>query len=254
MKKLLKYPVLVLFLAAIAVIGVLNVVTPDKKVSETENRDLQQMPRISFSALLDSSERGFAQKYETYLSDQFVWRDGWISAKSVAEALLGKTENNGIAYGSDGYMFGIYRTLDKSNLQKNIEWLRKFAEAHPDLAADLLIVPSSYTVLTDKAPAHLGNVDETQEIADIYDTLSDCYSTFDVQPALSAHSDEYIYYRTDHHWTSLGALYGYEYYGKALGFTANKPSETAENTSEGFLGTYYNKAKKYNAVSDTLTW
>ena len=48
------------------------------------------------------------------------------------------------------------------------------------------------------------------DYAAILQVLTDAgVDTVDVFSALSAHSDENIYYRTDHHWTSLGAYYAY---------------------------------------------
>ena len=63
-----------------------------------------------------------------------------------------------------------------------------------------------------------------------------------------------IYYRTDHHWTSLGAYYAYSQLCQTLGLT---PFDTAAHTAltaNGFYGTHYAKARTWNAVPDVITY
>ena len=95
MKKILHYPVVILLFGVVMFFFIFNLVTPAKGFSEMENRYLSQMPVFSFKGIMDSSEKGFAQRFEQYANDQFFLRDGWISLKSRCEALLGKKENNG---------------------------------------------------------------------------------------------------------------------------------------------------------------
>ena len=79
-------------------------------------------------------------------------------------------------------------------------------------------------------------------------------SFVDVRPTLTAHKSEYIYYRTDHHWTSLGAYYAYSQLCQTLGLT---PFDTAAHTAltaDGFYGTHYAKARTWNAVPDVITY
>ena len=76
----------------------------------------------------------------------------------------------------------------------------------------------------------------------------------DVRDTLKAHKDEYIYYRTDHHWTSLGAYYAYSQLCEALGLTPFDPAAHTALTRDGFYGTHYSKARTWNAVPDTITY
>ncbi len=76
----------------------------------------------------------------------------------------------------------------------------------------------------------------------------------DVRSTLTDHKGEYLYYRTDHHWTSLGAYYADQQLCDALGLT---PFDTAAHTAltaDRFYGTHYSKARTWNAVPDTITW
>jgi len=251
MKQLKTAPAAVLFFAAILLLALLNLVTPDRETSEAENRPLQQAPKFTLSSMLDSSERGFAQKYERYLSDQFVGRDGWITLKSICEAAFGKTENNGVAYGRNGHMFGIYRTYDRENYRANVQALAELAAETPALPKTALLVPSGYEILRDDVPAYLGNVDELSVLAETRKTLEAAgWETVDPAPALDGDS----YYRTDHHWTTHGAYLAYEAYCAQTGLAPAVPDAALRRESAGFLGTYYNKAKKFDAAADTLVW
>ena len=57
--------------------------------------------------------------------------------------------------------------------------------------------------------------------------------------ALLAHRTEYIYFRTDHHWTATGAYYAYEQFCKAKGITPTPMSSYKVDEYDGFLGTFY---------------
>ena len=84
------------------VMTAVDIFTPVKAFSEMENRDLRTESRLSISRLISGD---FQKDYETMVSDQFAGRDGWITAKSVSESALQKTENNGVLYGKNGAFF-----------------------------------------------------------------------------------------------------------------------------------------------------
>lgn len=260
LKPLLAVPVLCLLLGLAGVCFAVNLVTPVKTFSEIENRYLSQMPELSWRALLDSSKKGFAQRFESYANDQFLLRDSWISLKSRCEALLGKTENNGIVYGRDGYLFEKYRSFDTARLERNLGLLEDFADLTPDINRYLMVVPASYEVLADKVPEGLGNVNQLAMIRQINSRMQvRGYTAVDVAtPLVQAHADGEeapLYYRTDHHWTTDGAWLGYAAFLHAAGEpVAITPDPATRRQHEGFWGTYYNKAKKYDATPDTITW
>lgn len=122
------YPLAVLFALIILVLTVVDLATPDAKHSEMENRDLAQNPSFSWKSVFDLS---YGQNYEKYINDQFILRDEWITAKSYAEQALGKTENNGILYGKDGFLFEKLNVMDAERVENNVGYLQKFAENCP---------------------------------------------------------------------------------------------------------------------------
>lgn len=74
-----------------------------------------------------------------------------------------------------------------------------------------MIVPSASLVLKDKLPANAPGLDENAHLDEIYAAAQAAGGNpYDMREVLGAHADEYIYYRTDHHWTAQGAWYAYE--------------------------------------------
>ncbi len=254
LKNLVKHPLLFLFFLFMGGMFIADMITPPIANSEMENRPLKQRPDFSLEELLANE---YTLEYEEFVNDQFVGRDGWITAKSVAESALMKIENNGIAYGEDGYMFEKYITPDTEQLEKNMLYVNEFLQGNPQLSVTLGVIPNSYEILTDKVPANFVNIPQTPLIEEIYSGVQgENLSTLDVIGTLAPHSQEYIYYRTDHHWTTQGAYYTYQAFCELVG---RQPVELAElqplaNEALDFYGTYYSKAKLFSATADTITW
>lgn len=76
-----------------------------------------------------------------------------------------------------------------------------------------------------------------------------------VYDVLNKHKSEYLYFRTDHHWTALGAYYGYCAFMKARGEQPVPLDRYRKVDLEGFLGSSYSKTLDHNLEKnpDTLT-
>ena len=92
----------VVFLCAILLVFfVADLLQKDVVFSESENRILASRPKLSKDALLDGS---YMEEYETYVNDQFVGRENWITIKTGMDMLLQKKEINGVYLGKDDYL------------------------------------------------------------------------------------------------------------------------------------------------------
>lgn len=246
------YPLLILFAAFIWGYSLIDAFAPARAYSEMENRYLQQMPKFSFRSLFNNT---FTLKVEEFTNDQFFLRDGWITLKSLCETALGKIENNGIVYGKDHYMFEKRLSVDEEQLEKNVSSLLEFRKKFPDENITLMLVPSSDAVLTDKLPRGLNNIDQLAAIGGIYRRAGEAgIKTPDIASIFSRHAEngEYIYYRTDHHWTADGAFLAYNSYVKSLGLKEQIPDKF--NGVRDFYGTYYSKAKLFSTMPDIIHW
>ncbi|MCM1022632.1 MAG: DHHW family protein [Prevotella sp.] len=102
-----------------------------------------------------------------------------------------------------------------------------------------MVVPTSVEFYLPKKYAKFSN-SEKREIDFIYSKLTDGVIPVDAYSALEAHKDEYIYFRTDHHWTDLGAYYAYTAFCEAIGQTAPALSDyTVKTKDELFVGSLF---------------
>lgn len=253
MKKLFKYPIIIIFLIFTIVLTVVDIVSPNKTFSNIENRYLATKPKLTIENVFNNK---FSTKYETYINDHFVLRDSWINIKSLSETCLGKLQNNMITYGSDDYMFEVIEKYNKQKLYRNSDFIRKFVEKYPKSNITLTIVPTSYMILEDKLPYGIVKEDSLEYIRNYYNSLSHntnltCINYTDT---LKEHSNEYIYYKTDHHWTSLGAYYAYLEYSKQKGLNTIDINDLKQNIVENFYGTFYNKSKLFTAKPDKISY
>lgn len=203
-----------------------HILLPDRAQSETENRTLAQMPAFSWESLKDGS---YTEAVEEYFADQFPLRDGWTGLKARAEQLIGKSEFNGVYLCGDTLISKV-ETPDMELVEKNLSYVRRLAEK-TDAKITLGLIPSAAEVWRERLPAGAESWDQTALLGE---------SGIGFQAALAAHSGEQIFYRTDHHWTALGAFYGANALLETLGKESLKAdSFTAETASTDFNGTLY---------------
>ncbi|MBR5520562.1 MAG: hypothetical protein IKU54_01050 [Oscillospiraceae bacterium] len=254
MKKLIenlkKYPVVIFFGVLLYTLAIMDLFSPVQERSELENRSLQTFPKFSWEQLFNNE---YTPKIEDFTEDHFIKRDTWISLKSISESLLGKKENNGVVYGEDGYLFTKFVTTDYTQMKKNVGYINKFMERHSDRKVSVLLAPTAPGVMTDKV-LNGSPVIDTDYILDYVTENIDSSVLVDVRQVLSQHTDEYIYYRTDHHWTTLGAFYAYSEYMETVGRDAIEKDNLEFVEVENFLGTHYSKSKNYDVKADVLSY
>lgn len=92
---------------------------------------------------------------------------------------------------------------------------------------------------------HTGSTSQIDMIDYCYDKLGSNVISVDAYSKLAAHVDEYIYFRTDHHWTQLGAYYAYQAYCEAAGFQAESLDKFEQGQYDNFVGSMYTYLKDY---------
>ncbi len=218
-----------------------HVVLPDRDKSETENRTLAQFPEFSWESLKSGE---FTSDIESYFADQFPLRDGWTVLKARAEQLLGKTEFNGIYLCNDTLISKV-ETPEEGQVDKNLSYVQRLEEK-TEIPVTLGLIPSAAEVWKDRLPTGAASWDQTALLEK---------SSVDFLTMLNSHSDEYIFYRTDHHWTSLGAYYGYAALMESLGReAADIGSFTVETASDSFNGTLYSQSGIHWLESDRMEY
>ena len=211
----------VMVLALVLLLDIAFLIHRDRATSPLENRSLQQRPALTLQGLFSGR---FESRFDSYVSDQFPLRDGWIALKSTLDRLAGRTKSNGVFLGRDGYLIQDFKTPSEADYRRTMEALADFLDRHEDLSQYVLIAPTALTALADALPALADAGDEGGYIHRLAEDLSETPAHFiDLRPAFAqAKANTRLYYRTDHHWTSDGARLAYLELAKA----ANLPRDT----------------------------
>lgn len=231
--------VIALFLILIFGMTIANLLTPAKEFSDRENRTLAQMPGLSPESYFSGE---FAKDYESYITDQFVWRDGWIGVKTAVERASFKQESNDIYFAEDGYLIEKHTgSFTGETAERNVSYLadfmREMEENYGKGHVKAIVAPNAVEILKDKLPPFASPYDESVYLEKIAEALPEGV-WFDSEAVLKAHSGEELYYRTDHHWKTLAAYYVYEAWAKEIGLTPLSLSEYEIDTvTESFQGT-----------------
>ncbi len=242
--KLMPALALLIMLMAIMFTGIIK---EDNTYSSAENRMLQTFPKLSAKRILNGK---FQKKYETYLSDQFPKRDLWVKFQTKTEMTLGKKESNGVYFGKDGYLLEKYtkEDIDPKLTKKNICALKDFVQqASKSANVKVMMVPSKTYTLDRYLPAFAETYDENIFYNKLEKNLPENVIV-PVYDLLHKHNKDYIFYRTDHHWTTLGAWYGYTAYLDSYGNNIQDAGHKKkfEKVSSNFLGTTHSKVNIYS--------
>ena len=227
-----------IFLAFIGAFFILNLVLPDRQFSEQENRYLQMRPEFSFKSLFSGD---YTSKFETYTTDQFTFRDEWITLKAASELALGKQENNDVHLCENGTLIEDFKRPENSVLDSNMSALNTLV-GNTDAKVYFALIPDKSDLYSSLLPKNVPN-DSEKEVIDYCYGQSNA-TNVDMYSALSAHKDEYIFYRTDHHWTSLGAYYGLSALAESMGLSCPALDSYTDRhvVSEKFYGTTWSSS------------
>lgn len=161
----------------------------------------------------------------------------------------------GIDAGEDAeiHMGGIIQIGDSAfnRLGYSVDCSKKYTKSLSNLGD--LLAEQGVRLISAPAPTAIGilveeqylkkldSADQNATLAAMHDPMSENVITVDTVSALLEHNDEYLFFRTDHHWTALGAYYAYEAVCEALGMEA-RPLDDFEAWDKGrFIGSHYGK-------------
>ena len=224
-----------------------SLLTPEREFSPNENRYLQLTPELSWATLMDGT---FTKKAEDYVSDQIALRDTWMETASLVQRAALRQEINDTWLGRSGRYFAKVApdTFDTAQYEKNLEQVRTFFDNNSGKDCRIMMVPTPAYMLRDDLPANAPLFDA----ASCFDTLLGEFGpeAIDLRPALTPNAED-MYYRTDHHWTSEGALTAYGAWCAATGH--ERQDWQLETASTCFRGTLYSKVLLPDSPYDRVT-
>ena len=265
MQKITNRITVVTFLVLIFGFSLFFFILPDQSFSAEENRSLRPFPKFTWKKLALGT---FGDEINDYFADQFPARDLLVGLKGYTENALGKGENNGVILGKDGQLQtrlfdmlladgSVARDSDRfdpQTVQKALDGINR-AEENLEVPFSVLlagrvidVTPSASDYPTDYSDAlfdqlRLGVGDGV----DYIETVSMFREKYE--------AGEYVYYKTDHHWTTLGAYYAYVEVMRSFGMEDEIiPMEAFEKevASTAFYGTAWSAAGMKFVPPDAL--
>lgn len=245
-----------LILSALLLFGItlVNLFWPKRTQIELENRKAAQFPAFSVQGLLDGS---WQSSFSTWMQDQFLLRDQWINTqRATDEAVFQKVEEGNILIGQDGWMFTKLFTVDdatQKQLDKNVQAVADFAANYPGRVT-FLLAPSASVIYEDKLPAGAPMIDENAMLDEIFAKIGESASVLDLRQTFTENKEEYLYFKTDHHWTPYGAYLAYQQFCNLKGLTPFDLNTHEAVTVEDFQGTHYSATRLWNVQNDSITY
>ena len=229
-----------LFILVLFLFMFINLAVPDREMSEKENRMLETRPVLSMSTVLDGE---FMEQWENYQSDQFAGRDFWRSVKVFLDRLGGSRMENGVYIGKSGQLLEEIEVPDDGQSEANLSAIVDFAEKYPDVQTSVMLVPDAACILSDRLPAFAGVEDQKQLLGVAKQRLGDDVNWIDAVSVLNNHVSDKLYYKTDHHWTTLAAFYVFRESAASLGIDGEVGENFASYTiSDDFNGVLASKS------------
>lgn len=248
MKKIINLVTILMFSVILGGVFILNIIRPVRSFSPNENRNLAQYPDFTVKKLLNHE---FTNDYEAFITDQFIGRDRWVEAKTRMERMLGKVENNGVYFGKDGTLLEKLASVDMSLINKNIDYVNQFVNSlNNNVKVDMMLIPGASAIQKDKLPWISNDVDQLALINKIESNLVPKINFINVNQDFLNHSEEELYFRTDHHYNIYGAGLAYQCYANALNLP--KYDHAYEVVSEHFLGTLASQSGAYSIKPDSI--
>lgn len=252
-KKLEKacFGLLVLFCILTAGLGFFEFISEDEDFSDSENRVLESMPKLSWNSLVDGS---FMMDFETYLADQFPLRNEMISLKTAADRILGKREENGVYIGEENFLFDTQADYNKKAVQKKIKVLDAFSKKYPKTNQILAIAPNASFMYSEHLPYSMELPNQYSQLKKIYESFkSDTLTKINVTKVLEKAKADGIqlYYKTDHHWTTRAAYHVFVSIAEKWKLNTSKIKYNFLPVTNDFEGTLSSKAGTHD-VTDTI--
>lgn len=239
--------VFLIFIFGMAVWFLFN---PKSDYSSSEKRYLQQFPDVSVDKVLDGT---FGTDFESYFADQFPARSFWVGLNAYYSLDTGNNGANGVYNCGNGYLINKPVSTD-NKLEKNVNTIVKFKNTI-DVPVTVMFAPSTGYVADDVLPAVHDKYNDDTYFEQISSTLSangisfvDLRKTFKDTYA----NGNQLYYKTDHHWTTLGAYTAYEKLCEQLNITPAPKEKFDIKTYSGFYGTTYSTSGFWFTQPDSI--
>lgn len=211
--------------------------------------DAEKFPRPTVKTL---SNGVWAQALEAYLEENIGFHDSLFRLKTETDLLVGEKMIRNVYVADEMLLERLEADHNTQYISNAADGLHTFADTY-QVPSYLLLVPSASEIYESRLPANAVKADQESEIREMYTQVSGSIRCLDAHAVLSSLTDEYIYYRTDTHWTSYGAYCVYRSAIQKMGFTAIPYNRyVISHMSTEFRGDLYQRTLYDRVKADVL--
>ncbi len=229
----------------------------DRESILAENREPQVLPKFGIENVLSGA---FSAQFDEYVNDNIGFRGKLMAYSDKLRSYTGYTPEEfgrviltssdiGTGEALEGRLV-LYQGRIMEMFAENAEAGQKYASALNSIRAALpqetkmysLIIP---TQLEFSESPYRSEQDSQKETIDAVNAAFNGIIPVDVYSKLAQHTDEYIYFKTDHHWTMDGAYYAYQALCEESGMYEMPITQFARKDNGEFYGSLYEKAKSH---------
>jgi hypothetical protein len=225
----------------------------DKSNTEKNNTEkTEEKDQASKEERQNSAESQNKQENSNFETDA----EGNLQIQKAGEAENIGGEQIGSLYLNGDSAYELYYFSEKA-VRSYASLLNTVQALFPNVEVSAMIVPNSFGIMLDpKVQEKLASSGMDQAIAYSYSLMEKSINKVNVYDTLMKHKEEYIYFRTDHHWTQLGAYYAYQEFCKSKGYSTKPLSAYQKMDFPNFYGTFYffmNRPESLKAHPDQVT-
>ena len=238
------------FLLFICVMAVMFIVTPKSDYSSLEKRYLEDFPEAKLEAVANGE---FGESFETYIADHFPLRNLWVGLNAYANLFVGNNGSNGVYNADEGYLINEPVSGD-NRIDTNLKALTAFKNKI-GVNMTCLFAPSTGYIMRNVLPVVHNEYKDDEFFGNIKSALSGNGVEFvDLRSRFKSEvqSGNQLYYRTDHHWTTLGAYTAYKQLMTTLGKIPAKKSQFRVDSYPDFYGTTYSTSGFWLNMGDNI--
>lgn len=236
MEKTVRRISMLLFLGFLFIMGMMSVFGGIFN-SDDESKKADQMAQFTIKSYFSGD---YSSTVQSYLCNIIFKHDKWQRLATDIELCSGKLEVNGVYITENRQIEHLYEP-DYTLVDQNIEAVNEYA-SQISVPVYFMLAPTSAGIYADELYENAPQYNQESFIDYVYAKFDDNIKALDIFMTMKSADEEYIYYKNDMHWTSLGAYYAYYYAISKLGFTPVSFSQyNIERMSAPFYGSLYSK-------------
>lgn len=227
------------FCAFLGIVAVLYLLLPKTEFSETEKRYLETPPVLSWNSLASGD---YGADVDTYMADHIPARDFFVGLNAYVDFFTGRQVAKDIYVTEDDRLVEKPVVWDREQAEKNVTAVNTFA-SQLERPVYFMIVPSAGWAVQDSIRGLSDPYNDPALIRDLYAMAYDKVNCVDVVSVFEKEEDKAsLYYKTDHHWTSLGAYTAYAHLMQTLDKSYPTADAFTVRTVDDFKGSTFSRA------------